>query len=60
MEEELLLFGMKEPMNRLRRMVKKKNRKKLIETIKAGSLKIKMHGEKMKGEYALVKLKMQK
>jgi len=47
-------------MNRLRRMVQKKKGKNFIETIKSGSLKIKMHGEKMKGEYALVKLKMQK
>jgi len=36
---------------------KKEQEKTLLKQLKSGSLKIKMHGEKMKGEYALVKLK---
>ena len=36
---------------------KKENEKSLLKQLKTGSLKINMHGSKLKGEFALVKLK---
>ena len=48
---------MKERTNRCRihQPIKKENEKNLLKQLNAGSVKIVMHGKKLKGEFALVK-----
>lgn len=56
MAEEQALYGMRAVMDLLKIKGKKAQEKPLLEQLSSGSRKIILHREKLKGEFALVKI----